>query len=113
MTEKANTRRKYATPEEAHQAKLQRMRERYQEKKKAALEAAQNNPEEVKQVEKPKAPRKSPYIRWDEIDKLFGIFQKKSTGENDDEYEYEEEEEEVFETDNNINENKYSEKIEE
>ena len=46
--------------------------------------------EEVKQVEKPKAPRKSPYIRWDEIDKLFGIFQKKSTGENDDEYEYEE-----------------------
>ena len=33
MTEKANTRRKYATPEEAHQAKLQRMRERYQEKK--------------------------------------------------------------------------------
>ena len=90
MTEKANTRRKYATPEEAHQAKLQRMRERYQEKKKAALEAAQNNPEEVKQEQKPKAPRKSPYIRWDEIDKLFGIFQKKSTGENEDEYEYEE-----------------------
>lgn len=67
--------KKYATPEEAHQAKLRQMRENYQkrkaEKEKQKAEAIARGETPPEPEKKPKTPTKRKYLTWDDIPQII------------------------------------------